>query len=89
MRRKLLKLGTEGVWLLAASETTSAQDFSHSIHNRTIDEKYSTAVERPTTPGTNGPGQLFPEGLAGTEDQMASNTGMARARKRNRSNDLD
>ena len=37
----------------------------HTIHNRTIDAKYSTAVERPTTPDTNGSGDVFREGQGG------------------------
>jgi hypothetical protein len=31
MRRKLLKIGTEGVWPPAASGTTSAQDFPSEV----------------------------------------------------------
>jgi hypothetical protein len=50
----------------------SSLSTAHPIHNRTIDAKYSTAVERPTTPDTNGSGQVLRERQAGTEDQMAS-----------------
>ena len=37
----------------------SSLSTGHAIHNRTIDAKYSTAVERPTTSDTNGSGQLL------------------------------
>ena len=37
----------------------SSLSTAHAIHNRTIDAKYSTAVERPTPPDTNGSGQLL------------------------------
>ncbi len=50
----------------------SSLSTGHAIHNRTIDAKYSTVVERPPPPDTNGSGQVLREGQAGTEDQTAS-----------------
>jgi hypothetical protein len=81
------RLRHDGVWLPAAAGNNlciglsfvgreiiaSSLSTGHPIPNRTNDAKYSTVVERPTTPDTNGSGRVLREGQAGTEDQMASN----------------
>jgi hypothetical protein len=85
MRSKPLKISTEGVWLPAASGTTSACKFpseiekmitisspGRTIHNRTIDTKYSTAAERPTTKDTMTREKCFARISAGTERQIVS-----------------
>jgi hypothetical protein len=53
-------LSFEGRKIIASGLSTG-----HPIHNRTIDVKYTTAVERPTTPDTHGSGDVLHGGQAG------------------------